>query len=63
MKIKIEIDTDNSAFEGGNLVPEVGRILLGAASWIGRPARGRGVARRGLTDINGNTVGMVEVLP
>lgn len=52
MKLKIEICCDNAAFGGGNLVPEVKRILATIDD----------ADSRDLRDCNGNTVGKVVVV-
>lgn len=55
MKVEIEINCDNSAFDGDNFTFEVKRILseVSKADYLcGKP----------LFDINGNRVGKVRVL-
>lgn len=49
MTITLTLSCDNAAFEGSDLGPEVERILTEAAR------------RLRLRDVNGNTVGHVEV--
>lgn len=56
--IKITIDTDNAAFEGGNY--EVARILKKYADSISEEGS---INPKKLQDINGNTVGEVLVAP
>ena len=58
MDIKISINTDNDAFGRGYCRHEVGRILSDAAARIRRE---EGINERNLMDINGNTVGKIEV--
>lgn len=54
--LKIEIETENAAFEGDNKVPECSRILREVTN---RLALGRDSGR--ILDINGNTVGRFEL--
>lgn len=56
MKLKIEIDMDNDAFQDGQRAAEITRILKAAACAVAYGARDVP-----LTDINGNTVGRVTV--
>jgi len=57
MKLKITIDTDNAAFEGDNLGPELARLLRyaadGAEALEDQPAEWK----LPLRDLNGNYVG------
>jgi hypothetical protein len=58
MKVKIEIDCDNAAFDG-NWTGEVQRILRGITS--GRLLSVEDFGPANLRDSNGNTVGQMEV--
>ena len=58
MKIKITLDTGNAAFDGPGCVYEVQRILK---SWINKSILDGDPVDAVLTDINGNTVGRVEI--
>ena len=64
MKITVEFDTDNAAFDG-DPVPEVHRILDRAkhqiADYLSYWQEGDGEAKTALRDINGNKVGTVKV--
>jgi hypothetical protein len=56
MKIHIEIETDNAAFEGGNAGREVSRILRELATKL-EDWPGENEWAIGLRDFNGNKVG------
>ena len=58
MRVLIVIDTDNAAFEGDNLGPELANILRGLVSAYEDGAPPEPVKLR---DSNGNTVGKVTV--
>jgi len=58
MKIKITLDTGNAAFDGHGRVYEVQRIFK---SWINKSILDGDPVDAVLTDINGNTVGRVEI--
>ena len=56
MRLNLILDTDNAAFEGDQLGPEVSRIFKDLAKEFSYyPIRDRT-----LRDINGNTVGSVK---
>ena len=56
MRLNLVLDTDNAAFEGEELGPEVSRILEDLAKeLIYSPTQDRK-----LRDINGNTVGSIK---
>jgi hypothetical protein len=56
MRLNLVLDTDNAAFEGEQLGPEVSRILEDLAKeLIYSPNQDRT-----LRDINGNTVGSIK---
>lgn len=59
--IKIEIETDNAAFEGDDRIPEIVRILRALAGDLEgeRIPTGEGF-RVPLRDVNGNRVGWVN---
>ena len=56
MKITLEIETENAAFEGSAWHDETARILRAAAKRIECGAKAFAII-----DVNGNTVGAVEV--
>ena len=56
MRLNLVLDTDNAAFEGDQLGPEVSRIFEDLAKEFNYyPIRDRN-----LRDINGNTVGSIK---
>jgi len=57
MKITIEINTDNAAFEDSSKTEETGRIVATIASKIQC-----GLDSGNCKDINGNTVGQWELI-
>ncbi len=58
MKITIEINADNAAFEGADCGPELARILATLARRLkDLDAEGVADADERLRDLNGNTVG------
>lgn len=62
MKFKVNITTDNSAFEGSCWSGEVARILRTLAGQLDEVGRATHVAPEILIrDINGNTVGEAKV--
>jgi hypothetical protein len=69
MKIQIELECDNAAFEGKNLVPQIAWILGTAAGKIDMQLRRKSFivcsaleADDKLLDTNGNTVGFVRII-
>lgn len=58
MEITITINTDNDAFADGNLETEVARIL----NYLAARVKVGGVDTYPIKDINGNTVGEMNVL-
>lgn len=65
MKLRIELDTGNAAFEGNNCGNEVARILSKFASRIEGTEDYLMVSTANdmkLFDINGNAVGLVKVI-
>lgn len=64
MNITITINTDNAAFsdENGGREYEVGRILRKLADELHDGIINASIGPRKLRDINGNTVGKVEVV-
>ena len=58
MKITITINTENAAFDD-NAAPEVNRILKKLQNRF----TNTGFEDRAIMDVNGNTVGNVEVTP
>lgn len=62
MRIKLELDTSNSAFfEGGGAGVEVARILRGLADQL-EDWPGVNTFTLGLRDVNGNKVGTAEAV-
>ncbi len=61
MKIKIEFDCDNAAFDG-NLLSEVRDVMERAMSHIVNNEYYSGEDDSILRDTNGNTIGKVEVI-
>lgn len=59
MTIMLTMETDNAAFEGENMAPEIARILRAVADDIDA----NGVRGLKLRDVNGNTVGRFGVKP
>jgi hypothetical protein len=60
MKFMLEIDCDNSAFEGEGLCFEIARILQDATDRVFGGAVHPG-SKHPLRDINGNSVGRFEL--
>ena len=58
-KLTLVLSTDNAAFEGENLGPEIARILKSYANSIQELEDPEELESR-LRDINGNTVGSVS---
>tara|TARA_Y100000401_G_C8148051_1_gene138185 strand:+ start:116 stop:304 length:189 start_codon:yes stop_codon:yes gene_type:complete len=58
-QLNIVLSTDNAAFEGENLGPEIARILKSYANSIQEVEDPEELERR-LRDSNGNTVGSVS---
>jgi len=62
MKLQIEIDLDNDAFEG-DWTPEVSRILEELSlNYDEGPSTGFGKELTQLIDINGNVVGFAKIV-
>ena len=61
MKLKIEIELDNAAFDGRNKGPEAARILERTAKQLRENGNLKGYAGCKLRDENGNTVGFVDI--
>jgi hypothetical protein len=59
MRLSLVLDTDNAAFDGDNLGPEVSRILIKYANAIKEESARAFLIRASLKDTNGNTVGNV----
>ena len=61
-KLTLVLSTDNAAFEGENLGPEIARILKSYAHAIRevKDPESQWKLERRLRDINGNTVGSVS---
>jgi len=57
MRLSLVLDTDNAAFDGDNLGPEVSRILIEYANAIKEESAHAFLIRASLKDTNGNTVG------
>lgn len=59
MSVKVNIKTDNAAFQDGAFFPEVARILRDLANFIEDGTSGN--TTKVLRDINGNTVGSASI--
>ena len=59
MRLNLVLDTDNAAFEGDQLGPEVSRILEDLAKEFSHYPHTH-LQDRKLIDINGNTVGSIK---
>ena len=57
MRLSLVLDTDNAAFDGCSLGPEVSRIFIKYANAIKEESEHAFLIRASLKDSNGNTVG------